>query len=302
MEAFGFTHGGGPEVFEQFSLPTPEPISNQIQIEVKAVGLNNRERMERKLASSGRQIVTGRDVTGVVSKLGDGVTNYTVGQRVIAHTEHGDAQYVVADLDAVTPLPDSISFEVGAAMITPGITAYKALNFFTQMQPSQTIIIKGASGGVGEIAVQLAVASGATVIGIGASQNEARVKALGVSEYVAYDQQKIAQVLANRGDLVVNVAMNGAGDDDDLAMVKPGGVIVTVSHGAVSSSKATFVHIRPTDGMSDGAALEALIDLMAAGNLSLPVGQTFPLSLDGIIAAYSALEEPHDGRLVLTAQ
>lgn len=302
MEAFGFTHGGGPEVFEQFNLPTPEPISNQIQIEVKAVGLNNRERMERKLASSGRQIVTGRDVAGVVSKLGDGVTDYAVGQRVLAHTEHGDAQYVVADLDAVTALPDSLSFEVGAAMITPGITAYKGLTFFTQMSADQTIIIKGASGGVGEIAVQLAVASGATVIGIGASQNEARVKALGVAEYVAYDQQKIAQVLANRGDIVVNVAMNGAGDDDDLAMAKPGGVIVTVSHGAVSSSKATFVHIHPTDGMTDGAAMKALVDLMAAGKLSLPVGQTFPLTLDGIIAAYSALEDPHDGRLVLIAQ
>ena len=302
MQAFGFTHGGGPEVFEQFELKTPEPTSNQIQIEVQAVGLNNRERMERKLASSGRQVVTGRDVAGVVSQVGIGVTDYTVGQRVLAHTEHGDAQYVVADLDTVTALPDSISFEAGAAMITPGITAYKGLTYFTQIQAGQTIIIKGASGGVGEIAVQLAVASGATVIGIGASRNEARVRALGASEYVAYDQQKPATVLADRGDIVVNVAMNGAGDDDDLAMVKPGGVIVTVSHASVSSSKAQFVHIRPTSEFSDAQAMQALVALMADSKLTLPVGQTFPLSLDGIVAAYTALEDPHTGRIVLVAQ
>ncbi|KRO15541.1 NADP-dependent oxidoreductase [Lacticaseibacillus saniviri] len=299
MQAFGYTHAGGPEVIEAVTLPTPEPTAQQVQIRVEAIGLNNRERAERQNAPG--PMVTGRDVAGVVTKVGATASSFAVGDRVVAHVEHGYAETAVANLDAVVALPDAISFEDAAAIVTPAITAYKTLNAFTTVNPGQTLIIKGVTGAVGAIAAQLAVAKQATVIGIGAARNADFVDSLGVSQFVAYDQVAIATALADRGDIVMNAAMDGVGTDDDIAMVKPGGTIVSVAHGVPSSNKKfDFINIRPTNTPTDAQALTAIIALMADHKLHMPIDMTLPFTRDGFVAGHQQLDVSHTGRIVIS--
>ncbi|EHO51843.1 zinc-binding dehydrogenase [Lentilactobacillus kisonensis] len=187
-----------------------------------------------------------------------------------------------------------------AGIITPGLTAYKAVKFFAGVQPGQTVIVKGASGGVGSLSVQIATDLGADVIGIASSHNEEFVKSIGATRFVAYDQEDPATVLADQGDVVINSAMNGAGTDDDIKMVKPNGTVASVAHTSPTTDKPLkFVHVHPTNAMSDREALQAVIDLMRDGKLTVNIGYTLPFNRDGFVKGHQLLEEKHDGRVII---
>lgn len=302
MKAFGYEHHGAPDVFQTYDIPTPSPAADQLLVKTIAIGLNNRERAERAggYGGIGTPTIPGRDVVGEVVMVGGEVTGFSEGDLVLTHTEHGYAEYALADLNATVKLPNGITPTKAAGIITPGLTAYKAVKFFANLQSGQTVIVKGASGGVGSISVQIAADLGATVIGIAASYNADYVKSLGAAEFVAYDQNDPATLLANRADVVINSAMNGAGTADDIAMVKPGGTIASVAHESpVTDKPLNFVHIHPTNEMTDREALQAVVDLMQDGKLTINIGYTLPFSRDGFVKGHQLLEEKHNGRVII---
>lgn len=304
MKAYGYEKHGTPDVFQEYDVPKPEPASNQVLIKTIAIGLNNRERAERSGGFGTLSIpnIPGRDVVGEVVEVGDRVDQFVVGELVMTHTEHGYAEFVLGDLDATVGVPDGITPTRAAGLITPGLTAYKAVKYFGNIQSGQTVIVKGASGGVGSLAVQIATNLGATVIGIASSHNEDYVKSIGATKFVAYDQTDPAIELADTGDVVLNSAMNGAGTDDDVKMVKPNGTIVSVAHNSPTTDKPlNFVHVYPTDAMTDREALQAVIDLMRDGKLDINIGYKLPFDREGFVKGHQLLEEKHDGRVVIVA-
>lgn len=302
MKVIGFDHTGGPEVFEERNVAAPTPAATQLLIKVSAIGLNNRERAERagEFGPIHGFTVTGRDVVGTVSAVGATVTGFNVGDTVAAHAEEGYAEAVLADPDATVKLPDGITVSTAAALITPGITAYRAVTTFSHVKAGQKVIVKGATGGVGALAVQIATDLGAHVVGIANSRNENFARSIGVKDFVAYDQVQPASILADRGDVVINAAMNGAGSADDIVMAKTGGEIATVAHGTESTSKqVTINHIDPTNTPSDAVALQAILKLLKDGKLTIKVDHQLPFSVDGFREAHTILEKSHDGRVVI---
>ncbi|GAY73868.1 NADP-dependent oxidoreductase [Lentilactobacillus kosonis] len=303
MQAFGYDHNGGPDVFTEYIVPTPTLKNTDILIQTQAFGLNNFERSQRAgvFGETTKQIVPGRDVAGIVKSVGSEVTKFQPGDRVVAHGHHAYAEFATSSEANTVKIPDSISFEDAAAIVTTGITAYKTLHFFGQVKAGQTVIVKGASGGVGSVAAQLAEGLGAHVIGIGSSKNADYVKSLGISQYVAYDQETPADVLKDKADVVINSAMNGAGGDEDVAMVKSGGVIASVAMDEPETTKnVTFKHIAPTSEISDVTALQDIVDLMAQNKLSIKIGYVLPFTLDGVQKGHQILEESHDGRVIIS--
>lgn len=303
MKAFGYDHNGSPDVFEEYDLPTPEISDDQILIKTKAFNLNNFEKSMRagEYRKTTHQVIPGRDVAGTVAKVGTNVSGFKIGDRVVAHGHGSYAEYAYADASETVLIPDAVSFVEAAGIVTPGITAYKAVYYFGQVKSGQTVVVRGASGGVGSLAAQLALNLGATVIGIGTSKNEAYVKSLGVQEYVAYNQQDPALILANRADVVINSALNGADSDGDAQIVKDNGIITTVGGDEPLSNKPfQFKPIRPTKAITDVKALSTLLNLMAEKKLSIRIGYQLPFTLDGVIQGHQLLGKKHDGRIIVT--
>jgi NADPH:quinone reductase-like Zn-dependent oxidoreductase len=299
MKAFGFTHGGGPSAIQEFEVSAPKPGRDEVLIDVEAIGLNNRERLSREQGSFGGPTIPGRDAAGIVVAVGSGDSPFQIGDRVIAHVNESYADQAVAAMSSAAKLPDTLSATTAAALVTPGITAYRMVYTFGKIKAGETVIVKGASGGVGSLAAQLAKQLGATIIGIGSARNQTLVEKLGVDRFVAYDQVDIADELAASGDVVLNAAMNGAGGDQDVAMTKPNGRIISVSHRAPALRDGiTFQHTYPGDD-TDHAALPLLVKEAATGQLTIAIGQVLPFTLAGFVAAHEALDGRHTGRIVI---
>lgn len=302
MIAFGYEKNGGPEVFKEYQVPVPEVTGNQVLIKTEAFNLNNFEALQRagNFKPTDHRIIPGRDVAGLAEQVGSDVKGIKVGDRVVAHGHHSYAEYAIGDDTNTVTIPDSVSFAQAAGIVTPGLAGYKGVHLFANVQPGQTVVVKGASGGVGSIAAQVALSIGANVIGVGASRNEAYVKSLGVKNYVAYDQQDPAKVLANTADVVIDAALNGTGSENDVEIIKNGGIIASVADGeAETDKKVHFNHIHPTQQITDIEALKAMIELMDQGKLSIKISDQLPFTLDGVIKGHQILESKHDGRVII---
>jgi NADPH:quinone reductase-like Zn-dependent oxidoreductase len=302
MKAFGYEENGGPEVFKEYEVPVPEVTGNQVLIKTQAFNMNNFEGLQRagNFKAVDHRIIPGRDVAGIAEQVGSEVKGIKIGDRVTAHGHHAYAEYAIGEDTNTVVIPDSVSFAQAAGIVTPGLAAYKGVHLFGNVMPGQTVVIKGASGGVGSIAAQVALSIGAKVIGVGASRNEDYVKSLGIDQYVAYDQADPAKVLADSADVVIDAALNGAGSDVDGAIVKNGGIIASVADDEPDTTKNVhFNHIHPTQQISDLEALKALVELMAQGKLSVKVGYQLPFTLEGVIKGHQLLDSKHDGRIVV---
>ncbi|MCI1985871.1 MAG: zinc-binding dehydrogenase [Lactobacillus sp.] len=297
MQAFGLNHPDGP--FIAANVPDLHPHAGQFTVAPLAVGLNNRDRIERMTAPDGRFTIPGHDVAGRV--IDPGTTDFTPGQLVLAHTDHAYAEQVLATPDTALALPPGLALAKAAAVITPGITAWRIVHRFATIQPGQTVIVKGANGGVGALVVQLATALGADVIGIASARHQEAVVADGALRAVPYDNADLVTVLANAGDVVINVAMDGIGFTEDAVMTRPGGQLVTVAHvaGRAEDKKIQVTHVHPANTPSDAVALAALAPAVADGSLRLHVADPLPFTLAGLQRGHELLGQPHDGRLVL---
>jgi len=302
MLAYGYRKFGGPAVFETIRQPALEPAPNEAVIETLAVNLNDADRIERLGATptTPLPLIPGHDVVGRVIKVGAAVTDLPLGTIVAAHTDHTYAEQVCLDADTVVTVPDNLSPAQAVSLITPGITAYKAVRYFADIHPGQTVIVKGAAGGVGSLAVQLAQRLGAKVIAIASQRHAETVKNLGVAQFVAYDHHDPAHVLADRGDVIINVSLNGADGKTDLAMARFDATIVSVAKRLPATSKSIEFHsIHPTDAISDQAALQMLFRLLSTDQLQTNIGYHLPFTLAGFIQGHALLDEPHNGRIII---
>ncbi|MCD5322368.1 MULTISPECIES: zinc-binding dehydrogenase [Pontibacillus] len=180
-------------------IDTPVPQKGEILVRNKAAGLNP---VDYKTATNGLPAweyphVLGVDAAGIVEEVGEGVTTVQKGDRVVYHgnmSKKGTfAEYTVTPAHTVSILPETISFENGAAVPCAGYTAYQALFRKMHIQPGQTILIHAGAGGVGGFAIQLAKQAGLTVITTASASNHALVKSLGADYAIDYKQDDFVE-------------------------------------------------------------------------------------------------------------
>ena len=239
MKSIRISQFGGPEVLKLQEVPDPRPGPGQVVVEVRAVGVNPVETYIRagRYGERAFPFTPGGDCSGVVEAVGEGVTSVEAGQRVYtAGTISGSyAQKALCDQKHVQVLPDNITFQQGAALGVPYGTAYRALMQRAAARPGETVLVHGASGGVGIAAVQIARAAGMTVIGsAGSERGRKLVLEQGAHHVVDHGQAGYAdQVLVLTGGRGVDVILEMLANvnlDRDLSMIAKFGRIVVIGN------------------------------------------------------------------------
>ncbi|MEU3645710.1 NADP-dependent oxidoreductase [Lentzea sp. NPDC034063] len=262
--------------------PYPHAAENDVVVRVCAAGFTPGEldwpgtwtdRAGRDRTPS----VPGHELSGVVAELGYGTTGLTVGQRVFGladWTRDGSlAEFTAVEARNLAPLPADVDHTVGAALPISGLTAWQALFDHGRLESGQTVLIHGAAGGVGSIAVQLARRAGARVIGTGRAGNRDVALALGADTFVDLQTERLEDV--GEVDVVLDV-FGGEILERSAGLVRAGGTLVTVNE----PPKA-----RPRDGRAiffvveaDRHRLTELAKLVREGSLRVLVGSTYPLA------------------------
>jgi NADPH:quinone reductase-like Zn-dependent oxidoreductase len=303
MKAVRFNEYGGVDVLTVTDVPQPEPEAGEVLVKVRAAGINPGEAKIRDGLLAERWPATfpsgqGSDLAGVVERLGEGVTAVAVGDEVIGwvDTRSSHAEYVVVDAENLTPRPAGVPWEAAGGLPIAGATAWAAVEAVA-LRPGDTVVVSGAAGGVGSIAVQLARHAGATVIGLAGESNRGWLEARGVIQVTYGDgvaarihqvASKVDAFIDTYGDDYVELALNELG-------VHPSRVDTIVRFDAV----ATYgIKAEGSAAGSSAETLRGLAELIAKGDLEVPIAATYPLSQ--VRAAYEELAAGHTrGKIVL---
>ncbi|MBO0754606.1 MAG: NADP-dependent oxidoreductase [Bradyrhizobiaceae bacterium] len=305
MKAVKFDRYGDIDVLEVRDVPRPEPGPGEVQVEIKAAGINPGEAMIRKGALHDRWPATfpsgqGSDLAGVVAKVGTGVQTFSIGDEVLGftHQRASQAEFVVVPANQLTAKPPAVSWEVAGALFVAGTTAYAAVRA-VGLAAGDTVAVSGAAGGVGSIAVQLAKRSGAIVLGIAGPSNDEWLSGHCIVP-VNYggDLAKRLRAASVNGSVDAFLDFFGGGYVQ-LAVtelgVSPQRVDTIIDFAAVDKFGVKAAGNRDA---SDAGVLAELANLIAAGELDVPIAEVFPL--DEVRQAYRTLEQRHTrGKIVL---
>lgn len=267
MKAIRIHEFGEPEVMKYEDIPEPQPGPGEIRIKVFAAGVNPIDWKIRRglLGSLPLPMIMGLDVAGTVDMVGQGEVSFKPGEEVFAKVSMGQggyAEYTVTSSTAVARKPGSVGFAESAAIPTAGLTAWQSLFDLAELKRGQSVLIHGASGGVGTFAVQLAKWAGAYVIGTASEKNMEFLKSIGADEVIDYKNQRFEDVVSN-----VDVVLDTIGGDTferSWGVLKPGGFLVTtVASIPAGEPEKRGVRAERVMSHSDGAELAdiaAIID------------------------------------------
>ncbi len=302
MRAVRFDEYGGVEVLTVVDVPRPVPGAGQVLVQVKAAGINPGETKIRAGLLHSRWPATfpsgqGSDLAGIVTETGPAVTGFAAGDEVIGWTDDraSQAEYAVVEAQHLTAKPAGVPWEVAGALFVAGATAYASVQAVS-LTAGDTVVVSGAAGGVGSLAVQLARRTGATVIGLASEANHPWLAKHGVVA-VTYGEgvaDRIRQA-ADRVDAFIDTF--GA---DYLELAFELGVGPSRINTVARFDIAAQLGVK-SEGNAVGASASVLAELaglIAAGELDLPITATYPL--DRVQDAYRRLAEGHLlGKIVL---
>lgn len=324
MKAIQVTRSGGPEVLQLIDQPTPTPGPGQILIEVKAAGINFADIVAREghyPPAPPPPFVPGYEAAGIVSAVGEGVTGWNVGDRVLSLTSenctNGYAEYAVVDAAGAAPLPEAVDFAEATALLIQGLTAYGLLTLAVPEIKGKSVLITGAAGGVGSLLVQLAKRLGAgTVIGLASTEDKrAKVKELGADEAIDYTQDGWPEIVkAATGGKGVDIYLDATGDSaGGLKPLASGGYWVVYGGQATSETALTGSDLSSTvfGGQTIRGwnltrtpqeiipeTLKQLIGWVADGTLKITTEDRFPLA-DAAKAHQAIVDRKTTGKVVL---
>jgi NADPH:quinone reductase-like Zn-dependent oxidoreductase len=278
MRALQFSAYGGPEVLQWAEAPDPHAGPGQIRITVRAASVNPIDwKLFTGVMSGGQPLVgtgyLGSDAAGVVDEVGEGVTGIAVGDDVFGKGRHAEAEYAV--LDSWAAKPASIDWAVAAAAGVSGETAERGLRLL-DVKAGETLFIDGGAGGVGAVAVQIALARGARVIASASEANQDYLREIGAIP-VLYGEG-VADRVRNAAGGSVDAVFDVVGKtpaDELISLVPDPANVVTIANFAAGEAG-----VRVTGGGADSRAMEALAevaDLLAQNKIVIKV-QTFPFT------------------------
>ena len=317
MKAIRVHQFGAPEVMKLEDVPDPKPGPGQVVVTVRAAGVNPVETYIRSGIYGPRDFpyTPGSDGAGVVEAAGPGVKRVRAGDRVyLAGSVTGTyATKVLANESQVHPLPENVSFQQGAAVYIPYATAYRALFQRARAEPGETVLVHGASGGVGVAATQIATARGLVVIGTAGTERGRRLVleqgARHVLDHAAPDYlDRLMDLTGGQGvDVILEMLANVNLAKDLTVLARGGRVVVVGNRGSIEiNPRETMKRDASILGMTLFNASErdlsgihaALVAGMANHTLRPVVGREFPLS--DAAAAHAAVMAPGShGKIVL---
>ena len=313
MRAVALDRFGGPETLKVQTIPIPEPDEDEILIHVESAGVGAWDPFEREggfvqvLGVTPKfPYVLGTDGAGTVAAVGEDVEEFKEGDRVYA-AELGNpkggfyAEYAVVKADNASRIPGGLKMEQAAVLASDGLTALRGLEDVLGLQPDESVMIFGASGGIGHLAVQLAKRLGARVFAVASGEDGVSfVKRLGADAAVDGRSDQVldaAREFAPDGIDTALVTAGGDATDRALAAIRAGGR-VAYPNGVMPEPKAPAqVSTQAYDGEGGPDAIDRLNELIEAGPFEVHVHRVFPL--EQAAAAQAALEEHHLGKIAL---
>ena len=305
MRAIAIEEFGGSDKLQRVDLPTPEPGSEEVLIRIRAAGVGPWDVMSRQGVFGEREFpfVPGFEPAGVVEAVGGDVEDFSDGDEVYAYRFPGGgyAECVAAAVDITARKPASLSFEEAAGVPVAGTTAHQGLVDELGVQEGETVLITGASGGVGTMAVQIAAnILGARVIGTASTRNHEYLRSLGAEEAIDYNGDWVStvrEVVPDGVDAVLDCA-GGETLERSFETLRDRGraayiVPVEEEPEPPRGISAHFFSARP-----DGGRLSALASMFDAGQLRLNLQEVVPL--EEAARAHDIVEEGHTrGKIVL---
>lgn len=277
---------GGPDVLAVVDLPRPEPRTNEVLVRVAAASVNPTDWKHRATGGflGSPPFVLGWDLSGVVEEVGTGVARFAPGDEVygmlsypFGHGAH--AEYVAAPAAWFAPKPPSLDHVQAAALPLVSLTAWQALVENADIRPGQRVLIHAAAGGVGHVAVQIAKARGAHVIGTASAGKHDFLRDLGVDEAIDYREVDFAEAVGEV-DAVLDT-IGGETSLRSLRTLRPGGVVVSIL--PVGSDdffrEADRLGVRAVRMLVDSSRhdLASITDLVEQGSLRATIAEVFPL-------------------------
>ncbi|EMA47660.1 zn-dependent oxidoreductase, NADph:quinone reductase [Halococcus morrhuae DSM 1307] len=300
MKAVEITEFGDSDVIETTEREVPEPGDGEVRVAVEAAGINFADIMQRRghyVGGPEPPYVPGMEAAGTIDAVGDGVDR-EVGERVVAMTDEGYAEYTTADAAGLFDIPESMSFPEAAGFPVQFLTAHNTLFEWGGLEEDERVLIHAAAGGVGTAATQLASEAGAEVFGTASTQEKLDLaERLGLDHPINYTETEFAEAVNDATDGEgVDLVLDGIGGDtttDSLDCLTHFGRMV--SYGAASgepgypdTSTLLFnnftiqgYHLGQSMQRAPERVLDAvphLTELLTNGELEVVVGETFPLA------------------------
>jgi NADPH:quinone reductase-like Zn-dependent oxidoreductase len=290
MHAIAVGSWGGPDVLEEVTLPRPEPGPTEILVAVHAAGVNATDWKAR--ATGGFDlwsdpVVLGYDVSGVVEAVGPGASLFEPGDKVFGMPRFPEqagayAEYVAAPSHHFARRPVGIDHIQAAALPLVGLTAWQALTEVGRVEAGQRVLIHAAAGGLGHVAVQIAKALGAHVIGTASAAKHDFLRSLGADELIDHTEVDFAEAVTG-----VDVVLDAIGGDyarRSLRTLRSGGSLISLTSPdepdaeTVAAARERGINTGFTLVEPDRAGMLAIAELVEAGKLHVEIADVLPLS------------------------
>ncbi|MPZ79093.1 MAG: zinc-binding dehydrogenase [Actinophytocola sp.] len=328
------TGEGGPEMLRVGTGDAPRPGKGQVRVRVEASGVSFAEvQMLRRRypMQPSFPFVPGYDLVGTVTEVGPGVSGPRVGERVAALTRTGAWRtHVVVPAATAVPVPASLDPGVAAAVVMNGVTAWQMVHQVAKVRAGQTVLVHGATGGVGTLLVQIAVRAGARVLGTASPAKHDLLRSLGAEpiDYRTGDVPAAVRALSPGGVAAVFDHLGGRSLDDSYALLADGGVLISYGSAATlrdeghwltpylgtirryagwqlarlvgrsRGRRAAFYYVKPGPRFTE--ALTEVFTLVESGTLNPPIAQRLPLE-NAAEALRLLVEGKTTGKIVLEA-
>jgi len=305
MKAVLLTKHGGPEVLQLGEAPDPKPGPGEVVVDVHAASINAADYKVRLGGPSdilAFPYILGRDFSGVVSALGAGVSDFSIGDGVFGVTDQGIegcyAEKIAIKAAIIARKPDRLGHAEAAAMGLTSLTALWAVEDTARLKPGETILIQGGAGGVAGFAIQLAKHLGATVVTTASAGNHDYVRSLGADRAIDYNTQDFTAAVHDCD--VVFDTVGGEVQVRSYAVLKPGGRLVWIAAAPAGYQPARKdVEVLRPNVRRDRAHLERMLALNEEGAVSPPAITRYKLA--DAAEAHRVSEGRHlQGKLVLT--
>ena len=284
MKAAYFMQHGGPEVLQYGDVADPVMKPGQVLVDVHAASVNGADWKSR--SGHYKKItefpyIPGRDFSGVVRHLGEGVTDFRIGDAVFGVVEVTDegayAEKLAIKASIVAKKPDSLTHVEAASLALIGLTALVSIEDTLELRKGETILIQGGAGGVAGFAIQVAKHIGARVITTTSAANVEYVRGLGADQVIDYNAEDFTKVVS--GCDAVFDTVGGDVATRSFEVLKPGGRAAFVASGpkAPPAPRPDLQSLRP-NAARDRPHLERIVELVSKGAVRIPEIKTFPLS------------------------